>query len=526
MSPVALATLAIVPALAFACCATRSAPLPSPPPPASPPPALIAVAPPAPVEPARGLATEAAPVAPAPPPAPPPPPAPRLTSQAATTWIFGGPRTDSHTLGYLRTGSSVALRGTFRRAGEGCSGGFYAIEPRGYVCNDHTVTLAPSPRFAALAAATAPAPGPLPYRYAFSDGAPMYSRLPTPDEQLHAERALGPADSLTRPRQRTSTYEGLASTDAAEPVTPAPSFLEGGAGSVVKETLPRGSMLSFTRVFSAAPGRTFLLSADHTLVPADRVRLFRASSFHGVRLDGDVALPLAWLRRVPRPQYRHLPSGAVEPTGGTWPARSYLRLTGAVVEVERRRYHETREHDEAGAALYVADADASVVETASGPPFGVKPGQKWIVVHLSAGTLVAYEGGRPVYTTLMSPGRGGVPVAGQDPVEASTTPLGVFYVTFKDRAATMTHDKPGEPRTHWIADVPFTQYFDPPFALHAAYWHDRFGEETSAGCINVSPTDAEVLFGWSDPPVPEEWQGATGSGAPENGPTTAVVVRR
>ena len=27
-------------------------------------------------------------------------------------------------------------------------------------------------------------------------------------------------------------------------------------------------------------------------------------------------------------------------------------------------------------------------------------------------------------------------------------------------------------------------------------------------------------------PVPAEWQGATGAGAPENGPTTAVVIRR
>jgi hypothetical protein len=156
----------------------------------------------------------------------------------------------------------------------------------------------------------------------------------------------------------------------------------------------------------------------------------------------------------------------------------------------------------------------------------VKPEQKWIVVRLGQGTLVAYEGLQPVFTTLMSPGRGGVPVAGRDPVEASTTPLGVFYVTFKSRAATMTHDKPGEPRTHWIADVPFTQYFNPPFALHAAYWHDRFGEETSAGCINVSPSDAETLFNWSDPQVPAEWQGATGAGAPENGATTAIVVRR
>jgi lipoprotein-anchoring transpeptidase ErfK/SrfK len=133
---------------------------------------------------------------------------------------------------------------------------------------------------------------------------------------------------------------------------------------------------------------------------------------------------------------------------------------------------------------------------------------------------------KPVFATLMSPGSGGVPVKGYDPVKMSTTPTGTYYVTFKDRAATMSPDKPGEERTLWIADVPHTQYFNPPFAIHAAYWHERFGEPTSAGCVNVSPLDAEALFEWSDPKVPEGWQGATGSGAPMNGPTTAVVVSR
>ena len=94
------------------------------------------------------------------------------------------------------------------------------------------------------------------------------------------------------------------------------------------------------------------------------------------------------------------------------------------------------------------------------------------------------------------------------------------------KGETMSPEK-GENRSFWIADVPHTQYFNPPFALHAAYWHERFGEPTSAGCVNVSPIDAETLFGWSDPQVPEGWQGVTGAGATkENGATTAVVVHR
>jgi lipoprotein-anchoring transpeptidase ErfK/SrfK len=157
---------------------------------------------------------------------------------------------------------------------------------------------------------------------------------------------------------------------------------------------------------------------------------------------------------------------------------------------------------------------------------GVGSSRKWVIVRISRGTLVAYEGLEPVYATLVSPGKGGVPSPGVDPVAAGTTPLGVYHVTFKDRAATMSPDTDPAHRTFWIADVPHTQYFNPPFALHAAYWHERFGEPTSAGCINLSPIDADELFSWSDPPVPDGWEGATGAGAPENGPTTAVVVRR
>jgi hypothetical protein len=282
-------------------------------------------------------------------------------------------------------------------------------------------------------------------------------------------------------------------------------------------------MLAYTKAFDIE-GRTFLLSSDLTLVPADRVRPFRRSEFRGVRLGKDMALPIAWFRQAPRPQYRRLPSGAVEKTGGHWPVRSIVALTGKSADIAGVRYLETRQ-TESGEPLHAAATDATVVEALQKIPAGVRTGQKWMLVRIAQGTLVAYEGLTPVYATLISPGAGGAPIPGQDPVRASTTPLGAFYVTFKDRAATMSPDR-GDNRSFWIAGVPHTQYFNPPFAVHASYWHERFGEPTSAGCINLSPIDAEVLFDWSDPPVPPGWQGATGSGAPENGPTTAVVIRR
>lgn len=512
--------------LVFAACAPPPAPPAPPPPPIAPPPPPAATVEAAVAQPEPVVTAEAAP-----PPAPPAPAKERLWAKGYPTRIYGRPKVDERLIGLLRYGSAVALRSTELVSGEGCRGGFYQIEPRGFVCNDHAVTRAPAARMVEAAAAVAVAPGPLPYRYAWSDGAPMYNRVPTAREQERAERGFGPAGEKRKPfKKRRSTYEDRAELDPIAATDPLPAFLAGGAMlgdgrmGLVNQPIPVASMLAFTKAF-AVEGRTFLLSADHTVVPADRVRIFKPSAFQGTALGGDVQLPIAWMRATEKPRWRKGAGGAFE-QAGAWPVRTFVQLTGASEGAGRARWLETKDRDDAGNPLWIAEKDATIAEAAKRIANGVKVGQKWMVVSITAGTLVAYEGTTPVYATLISPGRGGVPIKGHDNVADSTTPLGTYNITFKDRVSTMSPDKPGEPRTQWIADVPHTQYFDPPFALHAAYWHDRFGEPTSAGCINVSPVDAERLFGWSDPPVPAEWQGATGAGAPENGPMTAIVIRR
>lgn len=515
--------------LCVAACAASPAPAPLPPaaPPAPAPPPSPAAPAADPEPPAEAQAKAAPPVEPAPPPAP---AAPRLTSKGYVTWIYGRPKADRRYIGYVRYGTSVTLRSTEIVRGEGCGGGFYRVEPRGFVCRDRTVTLDPSPMFRDTAAPVVAAKGPFPFRYAISKGAPLYNRVPTAAEQKRIEARYGRADKWLPLPKSLAAHEALAVNDPIPPSDPIPPYLlsgglvaEGRRG-LLRESIPLGSMLAFTRAFDVE-GRTFLLGADQSVVPADRMRIFKPSAFHGTRLGGDVDLPIAWMRATDKPRYRILPSGEPEKTGSSWPARTFARLTGASVEYRGARYLETHDKDADGKPLFVAAADATVPEAVKKLPTGVTPGQKFIVVRITEGTLVAYEGMKPVYATLMSPGAGGVPVKGRDPVKDSTTPLGTYNITFKDKAATMSPEK-GENRSFWIADVPHTQYFNAPFALHAAYWHERFGEPTSAGCVNVSPIDAEVLFEWSDPPVPAEWQGATGAGAPENGGMTAVVVRR
>ncbi len=457
-----------------------------------------------------------------------------------TTWIRTRPRIkDGEFLGYFRTGSPVVLLSGERVQGEGCPGGFFRVEPRGFICRDRTVSDSPRPAFLEAAQLTAGGPGAFPYGYALSGGTPMYNRVPTAAEQARFERFLGKPGTFPPLQKTLRSHEELAVAERIAPNGPRPGFLEGQASArevpfdLVEQTIPNGSMLAYTRAFEAE-GRTWLVSADHTIVPADRVRPFRPSTFHGVDLRRETKLPIAWMRTTARPSHQRDPrTGAFRSSGAMWPVRTWVELTGVsapdpespAAGTKAVRYLETRQKSGDGGAFWIKDRDATVVERADKLAAGVKEGQKWFSIRLTQGTLVAYEGLEPVYATLVSPGAGGVPQAGADLVKMSTTPTGTFYVTFKDKAATMSPET-GKNRTFWIADVPHTMYFHPPFALHAAYWHERFGDYTSAGCVNLSPVDAEKLFGWADPQVPAGWQGASGSGAPANGPTTAVVIRR
>ncbi len=478
--------------------------------------------------------------------APPPTPVakddgPRVTSVGQTSWIYKHPEaTEANYLGYIRSGTSVRVRSLETTPGVGCAGGFYETLPRGFLCNDHTVSTSPPIEYMRVIRETRAREGVMPYRYALSDGAPMYNRVPTVEEIASTERFQGKPHAFSALFPTLRAHEELAVVDPIAASDPLPAFLEGGGATraapfdLVERTIPRGSMLSFQASFEAN-GRVYLLSTDHTLVPADRVRIYRPTAFHGTAIgEGGAKLPIAWIREKPRVVYERaegvdasattVAESAIVATDEAWKTQSFTELTGLKIDAGGRRFLETRTEGARGTRLLL-ESDATIVEAAKERPFGVKEGQKWVIVSISKGTLVAYEDLVPVYATLVSPGAGGVPIEGHNPVKDATTPIGTFTITFKDRASTMSPDK-GSDRTFWIADVPYTQYFDAPFALHGAFWHERFGMPASAGCVNLAPIDAKALFAWTDPPVPDEWQGATGAGASENGPSTEVVIRR
>ena len=259
----------------------------------------------------------------------------------------------------------------------------------------------------------------------------------------------------------------------------------------------------------------YLLGADLSYVPKEGVTLLPRYEFRGLDLNRDVRLPLAFFRGKDRPKLTRV-DGVFQDTGRTFPRLSHVLLSGKSERVDGERYLETVDGD------WVNAKDA-VVPTPSGkPPWGSDPPKgrgTWMEVSVTQGWLIAYEHDMPVFTTMMSPGRGGPSKPNEDPVPEARTPLGVFPISGKFATATMA-----APDNLIHTAVPWTQNFSGPHALHTAYWHDDWGSPKSGGCINVSPMDGKKLFEWTEPALPAGWHGVRW--LPWRGPATILVVRR
>ncbi len=114
-------------------------------------------------------------------------------------------------------------------------------------------------------------------------------------------------------------------------------------------------------------------------------------------------------------------------------------------------------------------------------------------MNLGLESLVAFEGDKPVFATIISSGR-----HDDDPAKDHHTRPGEFRIREKHISATMDNDTATD-GPYSIEDVPWIMYFDGSTALHGAFWHSRFGHERSHGCVNMTPHDAHELFGWVGP---------------------------
>jgi hypothetical protein len=259
-----------------------------------------------------------------------------------------------------------------------------------------------------------------------------------------------------------------------------------------------GSTIAYHYSFDAED-RTWVMTSDRGVIPKDRIRVFPESKFHGLPLGQGVSLPLAFFR-ADAPQYRRAPGG-VEKTAASWARYGWVGLTGEEIEHAGKRYLATRE----GGLLVDAElVSAPALRTDLPAPVKSGASKTWLDVSIVGGWLVAYEGKEPVYTTMISPGRGGLPQEGKTLLETASTPVGDFAISGKFHTATMTSNY-SDKVVH--AEVPYTQNFSGPYALHAAYWHDAWGVPKSGGCVNLAPVDAMRIFAWTEPRLPEGWHG-------------------
>ncbi|AKT39350.1 L,D-transpeptidase [Chondromyces crocatus] len=437
----------------------------------------------------------------------PPPPEPtrtlhELASVARETWVFAEPRWGSRRLGYLRAGAIVERRA--KPAGKkGCQGGWYGVQPHGYVCVGATATLDIHARVVEASRRRPTLGEGLPYTYVMSRSpAPLlYGRLPEPEEQRQVEKELGNHLQRAAATAKGADFVPLPEPDPTPPVLlygqPLPA-LGGDKRDLEALVLGRAQARSGHALLSTFDheGRRFGLTTEMTVLPLDRTRVVRESAFTGVTLGEEAGLPVAFVRR--RRAVRLVPG----PTGGyvQGPVLGYRE--GVPVTGEVRRVGGV-EHRVARDGSLVRVEDVVMVEAPRTPPTWAASGRKWIDVSILRQSLVAYEGTRPVFATLVSTGADGL----GDPKKTRSTIQGAFLIHTKHVTVKMSGDADDEDRFDF-RDVPFVQYFTEGYALHAAYWHDEFGTPRSHGCINLSPRDAAWLFGWTTPDVPAGWHAA------------------
>src|SRR5262249_40287016 len=148
---------------------------------------------------------------------------------------------------------------------------------------------------------------------------------------------------------------------------------------------------------------------------------------------------------------------------------------------------------------WIRSRDVARPRLVAPPPEITGEAERWIDVDLGQQALVAYEGKKPVFATIVSTGKG---PAG---TEFATRP-GTFRIWVKVFTTKMDNlDKDEVDRHYAIEDVPWVQFFDKAIALHGAFWHRDFGRVHSHGCVNLAPIDARWLFAFTSPHLPVGW---------------------
>lgn len=347
------------------------------------------------------------------------------------SWVRTRALAKAPRFGMVKGGTRLAVRGEVATSEpDGCRGGlWYAVAPMGFVCGRDVVP-------------TDEPPG----------GEPAL--------ELRPGRRVPFSYAIVR----DESLPGYRSADEVR------------AGTVTR-SYDKGMMLAL-RGGATVDGVSYVRTWERLLVRAEGVRgMGSGSTWVGESLAPDVRLPFGWT--VPAKARRW-----DDPEGRVADDRVPRRTRVQVLE-ERGEFVRTDRG-------WLRAADVAVVRRIAPPP-GVDARARWIDVDAGEQVLVAYEGARPAYATLVSTGTRG------------RTPLGDYPIWAKVASIDMDNQE-GDAAVYTVQRVPWVLFFQEHNAVHGAYWHDRFGQRASHGCVNLAPRDAQVLFDWALPPLAPGWE--------------------
>jgi lipoprotein-anchoring transpeptidase ErfK/SrfK len=350
------------------------------------------------------------------------------------------------------------------RRGAGCHGSWLEVGATAWIC-DEAVELTARAPIEATARTTPESADGLPFRYYF----------------------VGPDGSFA--------YRRLETADMDEPQM---ELQRGFAVAVVSEQASGGARYGHT---------------PHDLwIPMRDLGPVRNFAFQGEVFPATPAqpesIPVAWIVAEKARVYS-------KPSGGALTSASKIRFETVPVLDEQKSAAGTFFRIGPDAWINAKDARHP---TMAEPPTEVDldAGERWIDVELATQTLVAYEGKRPVFATLVSTGKG-------RQGSALATPTGTHRIWIKLLTSDMDNlEDENAARYYRMESVPWVQYFSKGVGLHGAFWHRSFGQVRSHGCVNLTPLDAQRLFWWTGPHLPAGWTAAFPT---RHEPGTVVRVR-
>jgi len=459
------------------------------------------------------------------------PPAEELTVHGLAGYevvaIYSRPDMTSDKLGYLRIGTRMKVTPKIEDATKACKKGFHGLPMGGYVCaSKGWVVDADKPPFMqGPPSARLDEAHPYDYGYVRRWNSPMWWRIPTAEEIKAAvlHRAIREAERVGAPPPDDGAAAGDGDGDGDGDVE-AGAVADGEAGSDVEPDtedadllamklplspgspwLERGNFLSLGAK-TKKNGRSFYRTARGAFVNASSISRYKAKDYQGIAIDDEVAFPVAFVSKKTSKLLRLDENDKLKVVRG----------------LERRDFVDVNEETEINGRAYMITAEGFLVrkEHLNIPelqplPKGLEPWERWIDVSLKTQTLVAYEGTRPVYVTLVSTGKKG---SKEEPFD---TPTGRWRIYSKHISSTMDGNTASD-GNYSIQDVPWTMFFYGSYALHGAFWHRSFGRVRSHGCVNLGPSDARWLFFWTTPFLPEGWHGVHST---DESPGTTVIVR-